>query len=93
MKKLLLVLVLFGSLGSIAFDRLLSAADSWLLYFLAYKAAFLSRIFISSLTVFQKDNNASCSGILLAQDTCPEAIDIPREVFIWALRKPDAIDG
>jgi hypothetical protein len=30
---------------------------------------------------------------LLAQDTCPEAIDIPREVFIWALRKPDAIDG
>jgi hypothetical protein len=92
MKKLLLVLVLFGSLGSIAFDRLLSAADSWLLYFLAYKAAFLSRIFISSLTVFQNDN-ASCSGILLAQDTCPEAIEIPRKVFIWALRKTDTIDG
>ena len=48
--------------------------------------------FLSSLTVFQK-NNVSYSGILLAQDTCPEAIDILREVFIWALRKPDAIDG
>jgi hypothetical protein len=57
-----------------------SAADSWLLYFLAYKAAFLSRIFLS-LTVFQK-NNASYSGILLAQVTCPEAIEISREVFI-----------
>jgi hypothetical protein len=34
-----------ASLGLIAFDRLLSVADSWLLYFLAYKAAFLSRIF------------------------------------------------
>lgn len=42
MKKLLLVLVLFGSLGSNAFDRLLSVADSWLLYFLAYKACILS---------------------------------------------------
>jgi len=62
------------------------------LYFFAYKAAFLSGVFLSSLTVFQK-NNVSYSGILLAQDTCPEAIDIPREVFIWALRKPDAIDG
>ena len=79
MKKLLLVLVLFGSLGWNAFDRLLSAADSWLLYFLAYKAAFLSRIFLS-FTVFQK-NNASYSGILLAQVTCPEAIEISREVL------------
>lgn len=30
---------------------------------------------------FQK-NNASYSGILLAQVTCPEAIEISREVFI-----------
>jgi hypothetical protein len=50
------------------------------LYFLAYKAAFLSRIFLS-LTVFQK-NNTSYPGILLAQVTCPEAIEISREVFI-----------
>jgi hypothetical protein len=50
------------------------------LYFLAYKAAFLSRIFLA-LTVFQK-NNASYSGILLAQVTCPEAIEVSREVFI-----------
>jgi hypothetical protein len=69
-----------ASLGSIAIDRLLSVADSWLLYFLAYKAAFLSRIFLSSLTIFQK-NNASYSGILLAQVTCPEAIEISREVL------------
>ena len=81
MKEFLLMLVLFGSLGSIAIDRLLSVADSWLLYFLVYKAAFLSRIFLSSLTVFQK-KNASYSGILLAQVTCPEAIEISREVFV-----------
>jgi hypothetical protein len=93
MKKLLLVLVLFGSLGWNAFDRLLSVADSWLLYFLAYKAAFLSRIFLS-FTVFLK-NNASYSGILLAQVTCPEAIEISRVVFIIDMggEETDTIDG
>jgi len=45
MKELLLVLVVSDRWGRLHSDRLLSAADSWLLYFLAYKAAFLSRIF------------------------------------------------
>ena len=46
MKKLLLVLVLFGSLGSIAFDRLMSVADSSLFYFLAYKLHFVLNFLI-----------------------------------------------
>jgi hypothetical protein len=70
MKELLLALVVFGSLGSIAFGP---SAVRWRLMVVV-----LSRLqscifvpnFLSSLTVFQK-NNAFYSGILLAQDTCP----------------------
>jgi hypothetical protein len=40
-------------------------------------------------------NNASYSGILLAQVTCPEAIEISRVVFIIDMggEETDTIDG
>lgn len=57
------------------------------------QSCILSRIFLA-LTVFQK-NNASYSGILLAQVTCPEAIEISRVVFIIDMggEETDTIDG
>jgi hypothetical protein len=44
--------------------------------------------------LFIRKNNASYSGILLAPDSCPQAIARSiRERSLWELRKPDTIYG
>ena len=77
MKKLLLVLVLFGSLGSIAFNRLLQTHGCCT--FSPTKLHFVPN-FLSTHRFPEKQRFLFWH--IACQVTCPEAIEVSREVFI-----------